>query len=228
MRTAYVTKPIVFGKIEALDEADRELIARCAAGERDAMASLYQRFHRRVFNLVARMAGPQEAEELAQDTFVRIFKGLRRFRGDAALSTWIYRVAMNVCLTHLSRRSRRAALREEYLHEPRLSPEAPSSPWLRQHLEAALTSLPPGYRAVLLLHDVEGLNHQEISRILGCREGTSKSQLHKARTKMRELLGNRFASEIGARGADEDDGARDGATAVERGSPERPSVDASS
>jgi RNA polymerase sigma-70 factor (ECF subfamily) len=175
-------------KPAALEEDDRALVQRCAAGERAALGQLYRRHHRRVFNVVVRMVGPQEAEEVAQDAFVRIFKGLKRFRGDSSLSTWIYRVAMNVCLTHLSRRSRRVAVRDEYAkqHEPVRSVD--TSPWLREHLRGALDQLPPGYRAVLVLHDVEGLNHQEIGKILGCREGTSKSQLHKARMRMRELL----------------------------------------
>jgi RNA polymerase sigma-70 factor (ECF subfamily) len=138
-----------------------------------------------------RMVGRSDAEELTQDVFLRIFRGLGSFRGDAALGTWVYRLAMNVCLSFLSRRKRRQRLDERFEVAPAetAAPAPDSNPWLRQQLEAAMGQLSPGYRAVLVLHDVEGLNHEEIAKILGCRVGTSKSQLHKARMKMRDLLG---------------------------------------
>ena len=151
------------------------------------MEEIYRRYHRRVFSLVVRMVGHQDADEVAQDAFVRVFKGLKKFRGDAALSTWIYRVAMNTCLSSLSKGSRRAELYDQYVQE-RSTDQRADQPMLRRQLEGALAQLPPGYRAVLLLHDVEGMNHQEIAEVLNWREGTSKSQLHKARMKMRELL----------------------------------------
>jgi RNA polymerase sigma-70 factor (ECF subfamily) len=187
MHVVTVTQPIPFANSRGPDDADRALIADCAAGKRQAMEAIYRRYHRRVFGLVVRMVGPQEADEVAQDAFVRVFKGLKRFRGDAALSTWIYRVAMNTCLSSLSKGSRRAELYDQYVHE-RSPDQRAAQPMLRRRLEGALAKLPPGYRAVLLLHDVEGMNHQEIAQVLNWREGTSKSQLHKARMKMRGLL----------------------------------------
>lgn len=196
MRAACMTKPVTIfntDRTQVTDCHERELIARCGAGDRRALEHVYRQYHRRVFSLVARMVGPQDAEELAQDVFVRVFRGLKSFRGDAALGTWIYRVAMNTCLTFLARRTRRSKLDDQYKNEqvdPGLlfGQQGTPSPLLRSKLEDALQELSPGYRAVLVLHDVEGLNHQEIAEILDCREGTSKSQLHKARMKMRELL----------------------------------------
>jgi RNA polymerase sigma-70 factor (ECF subfamily) len=105
------------------------------------------------------------------------------------LSTWVYRVSMNVCLSHLAKQKRRGRLVEDYRRQQDSTHEdTRTNPWLRRQLEQALVELPHGYRAVLILHDVEGLKHEEIARVLGCRVGTCKSQLHKARMRMRELL----------------------------------------
>ena len=170
-----------------LDADDARLLDACRLGDRRAMEALYHRFKRRVFSLVARIAGSHEAEEVSQEVFVRIYRGLPRFRGESQLSTWIYRLAVNAALSHVERRPRRAEGEEALAHIPaREAP--PSDPYLAARLERALVALPPGYRAVLVLHDVEGLAHEEIAEILGCRVGTSKSQLHKARAKMREML----------------------------------------
>lgn len=171
-----------------LDDDDARLLQACRIGDRRAMEALYHRFKRRVFSLVARIAGPGEAEEVSQEVFVRIYRGLPKFRGDSALGTWIYRLTVNAALTHVQRRPVRADGEEVLATLP--AAETPSrDPRLAARLEVALGVLPPGYRAVLVLHDVEGLSHEEISDILGCRVGTSKSQLHKARARMRELLG---------------------------------------
>lgn len=152
------------------------------------MEALYHRFKRRVFSLATRIAGPTDAEEVAQEAFIRIYRGLPKFRGESALDTWIYRLAVNAALSHVERRPHRAEGEEALA---RIAAEAQPSrdPRLAARLERALADMPAGYRAVLVLHDVEGLSHEEISEILGCRVGTSKSQLHKARAKMREILG---------------------------------------
>jgi RNA polymerase sigma-70 factor (ECF subfamily) len=170
---------------------ERVLVEGCRRGERAAFHRLYERYRRRVFALIARIVGSQDAEELTQDVFLRAFRGLARFRGDAQLSTWMYRLAVNAALSHATRaqaRARRNVSDEALLQLPAPT-EQGADPRLRARLEAALGELPPGYRAVLVLHDVEGLQHDEIAEILGCRVGTSKSQLHKARARMRELLG---------------------------------------
>lgn len=170
-----------------VDADDARLLEACRLGDRRAMEALYHRFKRRVYSLVARIAGPNDAEEVSQEVFVRIFRGLPRFRGESALGTWIYRLSVNAALSHVARRPPVASGEKVLLELP--AAEGPSrDPRLAARLEAALQRLPAGYRAVLVLHDVEGLSHEEISEILGCRVGTSKSQLHKARARMRELL----------------------------------------
>ena len=177
-----------------VDPEELELVAACRRGEHRAMELLYHRYKRRVFGLVTRIAGPSDAEEVAQEVFVRVYRGLARFRGDSALGTWIYRLSVNAALSHVSRRPRRMESDEALLHVA--APRAPErDPRLALRLESCLARLPPGYRAVLVLHDVEGLSHEECAAILGCRVGTSKSQLHKARARMRELLGPELARE---------------------------------
>jgi RNA polymerase sigma-70 factor, ECF subfamily len=173
---------------------DAILVEACRRGERRAMEALYHRYKRRVFGLVTRIVGPGESEEVAQEVFVRIFRGLGRFRGDSQLSTWIYRLAVNAALSHVTRRPRHEGDDEALASLP--APEmTDSDPSMSQRLERALAHLPAGYRAVLVLHDIHGLNHEEVAEILGCQVGTSKSQLHKARAKMRELLGPALAAE---------------------------------
>jgi RNA polymerase sigma-70 factor (ECF subfamily) len=181
-------------RVQLVDEA--ELVRGCQAGDRAAMHTFYVRYQRRVFVLIARILGAQEAEELTQDVFLRAFRAIGKFRGDAQLSTWMYRLAVNAALSHASRagaRAKRSVSDDELAALP-----APSTgevdPRLRLQLSEAMARLPPGYRAVLVLHDIEGLQHDEIAEILGCRIGTSKSQLHKARAHMRRLL-----AEVGVR-----------------------------
>ncbi len=154
------------------------------------MRTFYETYRRRVFALIARICGRQEAEELSQEVFLRAFRGLENFRGDAQLSTWMYRLAVNAALSHASRHQARERrhVSDDVLGDLPAAHTAEGDPQLRQQLNNALEQLPPGYRAVLVLHDVEGLQHDEIAEILGCRVGTSKSQLHKARAEMRRRL----------------------------------------
>ena len=158
------------------------------------MEALYHRYKRRVFGVVTRIAGAADAEEVAQEVFVRIFRGIAKFRGDSQLSTWIYRLSVNASLTYVTRRPRDRGGEEKL--ESMAAPARPRrDPQLAARLERALSELPPGYRTVLVLHDVEGLSHEECAAIMGCRVGTSKSQLHKARAKMRDILGPDLARE---------------------------------
>jgi RNA polymerase sigma-70 factor (ECF subfamily) len=165
-----------------------DAVRRGAAGSREA---IYHRYKRRVFALALRIVGAVDAEEVAQEAFIRVFRGLPKFRGDAALGTWIYRLAVNAALSHRSRRANAPATPgddergAERIHA--VAPEARDLA-LRKQLERALASLPVGYRTVIVLHDVEGLEHEEVAAILGCHVGTSKSQLHKARARLREAL----------------------------------------
>ena len=176
---------------------DGQLIAACRRGEARAMEMLYHQYKRRVFGMAHRIVGASDSEEVAQEVFVRVFRGLASFRGDSALSTWIYRLTVNAALSHLARRGRRHEVGDDGLTELPAPPSAERDSALATRIEAALAELPPGYRAILVLHDVEGLSHEECAAILECRVGTCKSQLHKARARMRELLGD----SLGGRGA---------------------------
>jgi RNA polymerase sigma-70 factor, ECF subfamily len=165
-----------------------DAVRRGAPGSREA---IYHRFKRRVFALALRIVGAVDAEEVAQEAFIRVFRGLPKFRGDAALGTWIYRLAVNAALSHKARRANaptvdaddNAAADKALAVAPETGDAA-----LRKQLERALAALPVGYRTVIVLHDVEGLEHEEVAAILDCHVGTSKSQLHKARAKLREML----------------------------------------
>jgi RNA polymerase sigma-70 factor, ECF subfamily len=171
------------------------LLEGCRAGQRAAQESLYRLYRTRVYNLVLRISGEQDADELCQEVFIKIFRNIGKFRGESALGTWIYRLAVNSALTHVTRRPRERSLEECAWEEPAV-PMTLRDPRLRERIERALAALPGGYRAAIVLHDVEGLSHDEVAEILGCSVGTSKSQLHKARQKMRELLGAAVEREI--------------------------------
>lgn len=199
-----VVRPAKRAQSADLDD-DAALVEACRRGERRAMEALYHRYKRRVFGLVTRIVGPGDSEEVAQEVFVRIFRGLSRFRGDSQLSTWIYRLSVNASLSHVTRRPRHDADEEALANVP--APQTSGKdPWVSQRLERALLSLPAGYRAVLVLHDIHGMNHDEVADILGCHVGTSKSQLHKARARMRELLGPALAAERAAQRGESGDG----------------------
>jgi RNA polymerase sigma-70 factor (ECF subfamily) len=172
---------------------DAQLIAACRRGEARGMERLYHQYKRRVFGMAHRIVGVSDAEEVAQEVFVRVFRGLANFRGDSALSTWIYRLTVNASLSHLAKRGRRHEVGDDGLTELPAPPTAERDSALAARIEAALAQLPAGYRAILVLHDVEGLSHEECAAILECRVGTCKSQLHKARARMRELLGSSIA-----------------------------------
>jgi len=183
---------------------DAALIASVKRGDPGSREALYHRYKRRVYGLALRIVGPPDAEEVAQEAFIRIFRGLPKFRGDAALSTWIYRLAVNAALSHRSRRPPVAEPLDARALEASLAGQA-AAPFdgdavLRGRLERALARLPVGYRTVIVLHDVEGLEHEEIAGVLGCHVGTSKSQLHKARARLREMLAADGITEAEVRG----------------------------
>jgi RNA polymerase sigma-70 factor (ECF subfamily) len=167
-----------------------DAVRRGAPGSREA---IYHRYKRRVFALALRIVGVVDAEEVAQEAFIRVFRGLPKFRGDAAHGTWIYRLAVNAALSHRARRANAPALDangDAGVSAERVVAVTPDARdlALRKQLERALSRLPVGYRTVIVLHDIEGLEHEEVASILGCHVGTSKSQLHKARGKLREVL----------------------------------------
>ena len=166
-----------------------ELLAAVRRGQPGSREALYHRYKRRVFALALRIVGAMDAEEVAQEAFIRIFRGLPKFRGEAALGTWIYRLAVNAALSHRTRRPAPGTEPADLEPEaPQAAPPTAGDAVLRARLERALWRLPVGYRTVIVLHDVEGLEHEEVAGILGCHVGTSKSQLHKARTRLREIL----------------------------------------
>ena len=175
------------------------------AGVNDALVSeamsgfdeLYRKHYRRVYSICLRMTGNvAEAEDLTHEVFIQLHRKLGSFRGEAAFTTWLHRLTVNQVLMHFRKRSVRSELTTDDGEMPdsvdpyTINPEA--MPIVdRIGLENAIAQLPPGYRTVFVLHDVEGYEHEEIARMLGCSAGTSKSQLHKARLKLRRLLQQR-------------------------------------
>ncbi len=167
---------------------ERQLIQQAADGDARAIRTLYDRYSPRVYAVVRRIAGDDDlAQDYAQEAWIRAIRALPTFRGDARFSTWLHRIAVNAALQAI----RKAETRKK--REGPLPEEVPVAPrggdaLLQKQLEQALDGLPEGMRRVLILHDVEGYTHDEIGDVLGVTAGTSKSQLFKARAKMREML----------------------------------------
>ena len=174
--------------------ADLELVRRCREGDTEAFEEVYRGHSARLYSLLLRMAGDaQDAEDLLQDVFLQAFRKLDSFRGDSSLGTWLYRLAVNQCLDFLRGRQARMAratdsFEDDTVAEP--SSPAPAVPAAvsRVDLERAVARLPEGCRVAFVLHDVEGFAHHEVAALLGISEGTSKSQVHKARLKLRAML----------------------------------------
>lgn len=179
-------------------ESDIDLVKKAQQGDADAFAALFYTHRPRVYSLCLRMTNnTAEAEDLTQDAFLQVFRKLNTFRGDSALSTWLYRVAVNTVLMHFRRKGlRQVSLDESSNQDARVTKreygsmdDQLSGSVDRIALARAMQELPTGYRTIFLLHEIKGYEHQEIARILRCSVGNSKSQLHKAKLKMRELLG---------------------------------------
>lgn len=176
-------------------QADLALVERCRAGELTAFEELYRAHSGRLYSVACRMLGnTADAEDLLQEIFLAAHRKLDSFRGDSALGTWLYRLATNQCLDYLRSRAARSNQLTGALDDE-LGLADPSSRALgeravtRMDLERAVAQLPEGCRAAFVLHDVEGLEHREVAEVLGIAEGTSKSQVHKARLRLRTLLG---------------------------------------
>lgn len=163
-----------------------------AAGDVTAFEELYKSHHRCVYALCLRMTrNVSEADDLTQDVFVQLFRKLKTFRGEASFTTWLHRLTVNEVLMHFRRTARRPQRNIEDSPTPaERGSENPARMRVldRISLDQAVMQLPPGYRAVFVLHDIEGYEHRQIGRMLGCAQGTSKSQLHKARMRLRRLL----------------------------------------
>ncbi|HTV06884.1 MAG TPA: sigma-70 family RNA polymerase sigma factor [Acidobacteriaceae bacterium] len=179
-------------------EGEEEAITKAQKGDPQAFEMLYALHKRRVYSLCLRMLGNiAEAEDLTQEAFLQLYRKIGTFRGDSAFSTWLHRLAVNVVLMHLRKKGLPQVSLEESLEPvqddgPRKDIGARDLTLAgsidRVTLERAVENLPPGYRLVFVLHDVEGYEHNEIADMLACSIGNSKSQLHKARMKLRELL----------------------------------------
>ncbi|HYE64900.1 MAG TPA: RNA polymerase sigma factor [Pyrinomonadaceae bacterium] len=181
-------------EIEKKQPTDFELAQKSAAGDTAAFEQLYHRHFRRVYALCLRMTGdPTLAEDLTQEVFVQLFNKIGSFRGESAFTTWLHRLTANQVLMHFRKRSTKSELLTEEGETPiqivRGTEDPNAMPVIdRLALEKAIQQLPPGYRTVFVLHDVEGYGHDEIAGMMGISEGTSKSQLHKARLKLRTYL----------------------------------------
>lgn len=172
--------------------ADLELAGRIRAGDGAAFEELYHHHAARLYNLAYRMSGAaHEAEDLLQDIFLLAYRKLGSFRGESSLGTWLYRLAMNHCLDVVRSRQSRMSHQTDSLDDDGAA-EPAAAPVLgavsRIDLDRAIGRLPHACRAAFLLHDVEGFGHQEVGAILGISEGTSKSQVHKARLRIRAYL----------------------------------------
>src|SRR5436305_1458989 len=181
--------------------AERNAIVKAKRGDASGFSYLYELHKRRVSSLSYRIVhNTAQAEELTQDTFLQVYRKLKSFRGDSAFSTWLHRIAVNVALMQVRRGQSRIT---EIPFEPKVESGTDDAAFREQmgspdhslrvavdrlNLERAIAILPPGYEAVFLLHDVEGYRHEEIAHLMGCSVGNCKSQLHKARLKLRTAL----------------------------------------
>jgi RNA polymerase sigma-70 factor (ECF subfamily) len=185
---------VTASEADNLQATDYELAQSASVGDIAAFELLYERHHRRVYSLCLRMTqNASEAEDLAQEVFIQLFRKIGSFRGESAFTTWLHRLTVNQVLMHFRKRGVRMEQTTEDGETP-IQVVVGTGNHLqmpvvdRIALDKAISQLPPGYRTVFILHDVEGHEHEEIARMLGCSVGTSKSQLHKARMKLRMLL----------------------------------------
>ena len=180
--------------IDVSSAKDFELTQAAAAGNMMAFEEIYNRHHRRVYSICLRMLqNATEAEDLTQDVFIQLHRKIGSFRGDSAFTTWLHRMTVNQVLMHFRKRNVKFEKTTEEGETPVQIVGGTENPMKmpvvdKIAIEHAIKQLPDGYRNVFVLHDVEGYEHEEVARILGCSVGTSKSQLHKARLKLRKLL----------------------------------------
>ncbi len=182
------------------------LVRKAQAGDVSSFEYLYRKYSRRIFAICKRMVNDESiADDLVQETFLCAFRRLDTFRGESLFSTWLHRIAVNASLMYLRRTKIDPCAKSVELQSPNedegerelftVKDTRLMSTASRIRLERAVRLLPPGYRMVFILHDVEGYEHSEIATILGCTAGNTKSQLHKARKRLRELLAEGSARE---------------------------------
>ena len=176
---------------------EAQAIERAKQGDEAAFEVLYHQHKRRVYSLCLRMvSNPAQAEDLAQEAFLQLFRKIGTFRGESAFSTWLHRMTVNVVLMNLRKKGLPLVSLEETMETDEESPRKElgaqdlklTGSIDRLQLQRAIDKLPPGYKTVFVLHDVEGFEHNEIAEMVGCSIGNSKSQLHKARLKLRDYL----------------------------------------
>lgn len=173
---------------------DYELSQLSSDGDMAAFEEVYNRHHRRVYAICLRMLkNTNEAEDLTQDVFIQLHRKIGSFRGDSAFTTWLHRLTVNQVLMHFRKRTVKFEKTTDEGEPPVQIVRGSESPRRmpvvdKIAIENAIKELPNGYKNVFILHDIEGFEHEEVARILGCSVGTSKSQLHKARLKLRKLL----------------------------------------
>jgi RNA polymerase sigma-70 factor (ECF subfamily) len=184
---------------EVQEMTDADAVRLAQQGDVVAFERIYRLHSRKVYTLCLRMAGDRtEAEDLTQEVFLQLFRKINTFRGESAFSTWLHRMSVNIVLMRFRKRPIAQASLDTSTNseeEPNTPPKEFGGPDLRLNgvvdritLETAINELPPGYKAMFILHDVQGYNHDEIAEIFGCTAGNSKSQVHKARVRLRELL----------------------------------------
>ena len=169
---------------------EAQLIQQCQLGNLDAFKSLYELHKHRIYNIAYRIHGDHEdAQDSVQDAFVIIYKKIYSFRGDSAFSTWLYRIVVNTCLNNI-RKSKRSKDSIDLSDMENIATEAryDKNKSLEIILDEEIQNLPPGYRAVFVLHEIEGFSHQEISQMLNKSIGTSKSQLYRAKQMLQKRL----------------------------------------
>lgn len=176
------------------DERDEDVVRRCVAGDTAAFGTLVERHERRVYNLALRMTGREEdARDATQDAFLTALRKLSSFRGDAAFTTWLHRIAVNACYDLLRKRVRSPMLErvvdDEFSHEPPPSPDHAAQTELSIDVRRALMDVPEDYRVVMILHDVQDLPYNEVAAIVGVPVGTVKSRLHRGRVALAKAMG---------------------------------------
>ena len=186
--------PLAAQPVQAGRAQEMALVERCSRGDLAAFEEIYKAHSGKLYSLACRMLGnPADAEDLLQDIFLSAHRKLEGFRGESALGTWLYRLATNHCLDYLRSRAARSNQLTDTIDDELPLPDAGSRGIAertvsKMDLERAVAQLPEGARAAFVLHDVQGLEHKEVAEALGIAEGTSKSQVHKARLRLRALL----------------------------------------
>jgi RNA polymerase sigma-70 factor, ECF subfamily len=189
-----VPMPLAAQPVQAGRAQEMALVERCSRGDLAAFEEIYKAHSGKLYSLACRMLGnPADAEDLLQDIFLSAHRKLEGFRGESALGTWLYRLATNHCLDYLRSRAARSNQLTDTIDDELPLPDVGSRGIAertvsKMDLERAVAQLPEGARAAFVLHDVQGLEHKEVAEALGIAEGTSKSQVHKARLRLRALL----------------------------------------